>query len=160
MNSRSWWWTGRPGVLQSMGSQRVGHVWVTELNWSDSLTHILCSCLACAPAVPQVKPSSRCLFITCPVMELLFSPHINAHFSNLISNEFFSWTLQLKIIFPLSELFLTYIVHPCNSLSTFLLHCITLIWIYAHLLPLDYKSICENASVDNYIQGGYQSHEC
>ena len=29
---RSWWWTGRPGVLQSMGSWRVGHGWVTELN--------------------------------------------------------------------------------------------------------------------------------
>ena len=28
-----WWWTGRPGVLQSMGSERVGHDWVTELNW-------------------------------------------------------------------------------------------------------------------------------
>ena len=33
--SRSWWWTGRPGVLQSMGSQRVGHDWVTALNWTD-----------------------------------------------------------------------------------------------------------------------------
>ena len=32
-NSRSWWWTGRPGVLQSMGSQRVRNNWVTELNW-------------------------------------------------------------------------------------------------------------------------------
>ena len=31
-NSRSWWWTGKPGVLQSMGSQRVGHDWGTELN--------------------------------------------------------------------------------------------------------------------------------
>ena len=29
----SWWWTGRPGVLQFMGSQRVRHDWVTELNW-------------------------------------------------------------------------------------------------------------------------------
>ena len=29
-SSRSWWWTGRPGVLQSMGSQIVGHDWVTE----------------------------------------------------------------------------------------------------------------------------------
>ena len=28
-----WWWTGRPGVLWFMGSQRVGHNWVTELNW-------------------------------------------------------------------------------------------------------------------------------
>ena len=33
-SSRSWWWTGKPGVLQSMGSQRVGHNWVTELNWT------------------------------------------------------------------------------------------------------------------------------
>ena len=31
--SRSWWWTGRPGVLQSTESQRVGHDWATELNW-------------------------------------------------------------------------------------------------------------------------------
>ena len=33
-SSRSWWWTGKPGVLQSMGLQRVGHNWVTELNWT------------------------------------------------------------------------------------------------------------------------------
>ena len=30
VNSRSWWWTGRPGVLRFMGSQRVGHNWATE----------------------------------------------------------------------------------------------------------------------------------
>ena len=35
VNSGSWWWTGRPGVLRFMGSQRVGHDWVTELNWTD-----------------------------------------------------------------------------------------------------------------------------
>ena len=33
VNSRSWWWTGRPSVLWVMGSQRFGHDWVTELNW-------------------------------------------------------------------------------------------------------------------------------
>ena len=32
-SSRSWWWTGKLGMLQSMGSQRVGHDWATELNW-------------------------------------------------------------------------------------------------------------------------------
>ena len=31
----SWWWTGKPGVLQSMGSQRVRHDWVTEMNWTE-----------------------------------------------------------------------------------------------------------------------------
>ena len=34
VSSGSWWWTGRTGVLQSMGSQRVRHDWATELNWS------------------------------------------------------------------------------------------------------------------------------
>ena len=32
--SESWWWTGRPGVLWFIGSQRVGHSWATELNWN------------------------------------------------------------------------------------------------------------------------------
>ena len=35
VGSRSWWWTGKPGVLQSMGSQRVGHDWATDLNWTE-----------------------------------------------------------------------------------------------------------------------------
>ena len=38
VNSGSWWWTGRPGVLRFMGSQRVGHDWATELNW-------MCPCI-------------------------------------------------------------------------------------------------------------------
>ena len=40
VNSGSWWWTGRPGLLQFMGSKRVGHDWVTELDWTEgSFTH-------------------------------------------------------------------------------------------------------------------------
>ena len=35
VNSRSWWWTGSPGVLQFMGSKRVEHDWATDLIWSD-----------------------------------------------------------------------------------------------------------------------------
>ena len=35
VNSGSWWWTGRPGVLQFMGSQRVWHDWATALNWTE-----------------------------------------------------------------------------------------------------------------------------
>ena len=45
--SGSCWWTGRPGVLRFMGSQRVGHDWMAELNWTDSdkcevLSHFGC----------------------------------------------------------------------------------------------------------------------
>ena len=41
VNSGSWWWTGRPGVLRFMGSQRVRHDWVTELNWSENESRYL-----------------------------------------------------------------------------------------------------------------------
>ena len=41
VDSRSWWWTGRSGVLRFMGSQRVGHDWVTELNWIVFLQALL-----------------------------------------------------------------------------------------------------------------------
>ena len=37
----SWWWTGKPGVLQSTGSQRVRHGWATELNWTCWCVNIL-----------------------------------------------------------------------------------------------------------------------
>ena len=37
LNSGRWWWTGRPGVLRFMGSQRVRHDWATELNWYSSM---------------------------------------------------------------------------------------------------------------------------
>ena len=37
--SRSWRWTGKPGVLQSMGSQSVGHDWATELKLKDPTWH-------------------------------------------------------------------------------------------------------------------------
>ena len=46
VNSRSWWWTGRPGMLQSMRLQRVGHDWVTELNCRLFCT--LCCLLVCS----------------------------------------------------------------------------------------------------------------
>ena len=37
VNSGSWWWTRRAGMLQFMGSQRVRHDWATELNWTESI---------------------------------------------------------------------------------------------------------------------------
>ena len=40
VDSRSWWWTGRPGMLQFMGLPRVGDDWATELNWTFALPGI------------------------------------------------------------------------------------------------------------------------
>ena len=50
VDSGSWWWTWRPGVLQFMGSQRVGHGWVTKLNWILSQS-FLCCCLPWNPTL-------------------------------------------------------------------------------------------------------------
>ena len=43
VKSGSWWWTRRPGMLQSMWSQRVGHDWVNELNWTQCCFYTSCS---------------------------------------------------------------------------------------------------------------------
>ena len=46
---RSWWWTGRPGMLQSMGSQRVRHDWSTELNWIELMRIFVCFMILILP---------------------------------------------------------------------------------------------------------------
>ena len=53
VNSRSSWWTGRPGVLQSMGSQRVGHNWGTELNWDHQGLEARCRVPGSSPVWKQ-----------------------------------------------------------------------------------------------------------
>ena len=40
VNSGSWWWTGRPAVLRSMESQRLGHDWATDLNWWSLMVYV------------------------------------------------------------------------------------------------------------------------
>ena len=75
VDSGSWWWTGRPDVLQFMGSQRVGHDWATELNWNDVLylypNHLL-----------SFLPFFRVVFIWCiltcfPGFSLEAAFHVN-----------------------------------------------------------------------------------
>ena len=63
VNSRNWWWTGRPGVLQFMGLQKVGHDWVTEMNWTelpiigDHINEVL---IRLSSFVPQTLHSWAC----------------------------------------------------------------------------------------------------
>ena len=56
VNSGSWWWTGRPGVLRFMGSQRVGHDWATELSWTEPLL--------CSIKEISIQTWARCFFGT------------------------------------------------------------------------------------------------
>ena len=105
VNSRSWWWTGRPGVLQSMGSQRVGHNWATELNWKTLLLSILTS-------------SSPSLYFSCSfpqtVLHLIITNIFNVYNLNfkysVCSNTFLFWLpcFMSHLLVPLN----------CNHLST------------------------------------------
>ena len=65
---RSWWWTGRPGVLQFMGTQRVGHDWATELNWTELwfLLHSHSLCVAAcyiSDSLPKLQIASFSLHV-------------------------------------------------------------------------------------------------
>ena len=57
VNSGSWWWTGRPGVLRFMGSQRVGHDWATELNWTEGAS-LVAQTVKNPPAMQETRVRS------------------------------------------------------------------------------------------------------
>ena len=70
-SSRSWGWTGKLGVLQSMGSQRVGHDWVTELNW------IFNKCLPYARQLLQALPTFAHLSLsTITEVRIIINPNL------------------------------------------------------------------------------------
>ena len=62
VNYMSWWWTGRPGMLQSTGSQRVRHDRTTELNWTDRLFNFSNKILLRIPWQKAAKNRSGGLF--------------------------------------------------------------------------------------------------
>ena len=62
VDSRSWWWTERPGVLQFMGSQIVGHDWATELNLTErclASSFNICMMNVCTEFSKQQKTPNR-----------------------------------------------------------------------------------------------------
>ena len=66
-SSGSWWWTGKPGVLQSMGSQRVGHGWVTEQQqYIHMCVYVIVMTiplrLCSHPPIPPPPPCPFCVF--------------------------------------------------------------------------------------------------
>ena len=65
VNSGSWWWTGRPGVLQFIGSQRVGQDWATQLNWE-----LVLACLFLSP-----NAGKSCLFTLSGHSPLILVPN-------------------------------------------------------------------------------------
>jgi len=72
VSSGSWRWTGKPGVLQSMGSQRVQHDWVTELNWWELWSSFAASSLSLLPYFLLILSS----FV---LLQSNWLPHCSSH---------------------------------------------------------------------------------
>ena len=86
VNSGSWWWTGRPGVLRFMGSQRVGQDWATELNWTEYDIYVV-----------------ACLILQDMLSALILCQHYQKT-TQKVSNEFpFGWFIKEEnvLVMPL-----------------------------------------------------------
>ena len=66
VSSGNWWWTGKPGVQQSMGFRRVGHDWVTKLNWTDCSDESMCHL--------ALHANTWLLLLITPLQEMLAKP--------------------------------------------------------------------------------------
>ena len=111
VSSGSWWWTGKPGVLQSMGWQRVRHDWVTELNWNcrrRNYSHIhighsvlLTPCTGTVawswpPCCESDAPRTRQLIDTCPRscwQRLSLGPQIHSVSITHVLDFWHEWTV-------------------------------------------------------------------
>ena len=109
VNSWSWWWTGRPGVLRFMGSKRVGHDWVTELNWFS---------LRCSLGDFAVFQFIDSFFSFLHIFHTLILQLINVHilkilamlsYITFVKYLIFRWYVKTKIHLTIGVLFLTYI---------------------------------------------------
>ena len=98
VNSGSWWWTGRPGVLRFMGSQRVGHDWVTELNWTDAFIYFGCAAWRdFTTRAPAMKAPSPNLWTTREFTRLLFLKCKSGLMALLCSQPTQCWPEQLNL---------------------------------------------------------------
>ena len=147
---RSWWWTGKLGVLQFMGPQRVGHDWVTELNWlwrtAWRFLKKLKTELLYDIAIPLLGIFSEKIII----QKDTYKPHCTLYFLNTEGDETrkfepLSFTLKLfyqphNLVFNLDADILTVISLKCSCFlfrfGTWILH------LFVCLLQLWYQLQC------------------
>ena len=85
VNSGSWLWTGKPGGLQSTGSQRVGHDWATELDWTEVYLPLLCFCFHLHEVYYSVPSLHTCLCVFRAEIILLWAEYGWILFLNLFN---------------------------------------------------------------------------
>ena len=100
-SSGSWWWIGRPGMLQAMGLQRVGHDWAIELNWCWMIYNFLKFLTNILEHTDFVIPSSY------GIVSLNYIPHNSHCCFNLLENSYLilhATTVQITLISALTLL--------------------------------------------------------
>ena len=106
VNYKSWWWTGRPGMLQSMGLQRVRHSWATELNWT-AIYLLLKPSLSCTEKLRASVKTWRplwCIFISLRWRQLdkIQPPYVKGSLRKgkvvLWPTKWLSWTIRRTYI--------------------------------------------------------------
>ena len=96
VDSGSWWWTGRPGMLRFTGLQRVGHDWATELNWTELHSNMCMSIPASQFTLPSFLPGNcKLIFYICDSRHLTFKMIIRFHISHTVFILSSVWTLPL-----------------------------------------------------------------
>ena len=96
VSSRSWWWTGKPSVLQSMRLQRVGHDWATELNWTECLPSFIFK-KSSQDSLPPWSSLLALLDITAKLHDEFASTFLSFHASHLLSQFPQEWLLPSVI---------------------------------------------------------------
>ena len=89
VNSGSWWWTERPGLLQSTGSQRVRHDWATEVNWTHQCTLLSYEL--------KKKISLFLILAQIYILELLRKGYSFIHSENILWASITGWGLDTRL---------------------------------------------------------------
>ena len=90
----SWWWTGKLAVLQTMGSQRVGYDWETEVNWCNFQSW------------PIIMPIDKCLYLSTEWRQLMDCTGGDSHARIIL----YSWmTAWIRTAFAISHLAIVWI---------------------------------------------------
>ena len=95
VDSGGWWWTGRPGVLRFMPSQRVGHDWATELNWTDAL-YIFFTWYLCPHTFWVYRVV---MFVSISHLDLFFSLDTDPILTILMLKEHSIWFIDFTFFF-------------------------------------------------------------
>ena len=148
VNSGSWWWTGRPGVLRFLGSQRVGHDWATDLIWSDLKFYYICI----VNIVTRVKDINY--IKTYPLMS--FASTTFSVYLILLSFWELLWVFKTLPSISLCEInkcsshfYFTPSAIKCSCLYTFLAPCIFCMIVYV-----------KDVSISVHMESSFLFHTC